>query len=161
MEHVLAHRAEEEAEDLALVGGGIGNGEGEVEGERSWSERGNADAEAEARRHAEIVGADCDIALDGSEIAEEGSAEHLVGREREEVFERIQELELATDADAGIERGGAAELEAAERGEAAGEIVFKERRLRAAEAKLGGKRDGMAASAVGTLPGQEVLSEVD
>ena len=78
-----------------------------------------------------------DVLLDRAEVAEDDPLDHVVGGEREEVFERVEPAEFAADADAVVDRRSPAEREAAERRVAAREVVFKDRRVGAGEAELG------------------------
>src|SRR5438105_12748095 len=122
---VLPRRPKEEAEHLAVVGRSGGDGEGEVECQRRGTHRGNVDAEAEAGSDPELVGMQRDVLLDGAKVAEERTANHVVGRERKIVFGRVEPLEPAADGNAHVLRRSAAELEAADRGKTAGKIVFE------------------------------------
>ena len=101
-----------------------------------------------------------DLPLDRAEIDEQGPFEHVVGGQREHVFGRADEAELAADPDAALHRAGAAEVEAAERREAAGKVVLEQRRVRAAEAQLEDVAQRVPPRAVRPFPHQEVLAEV-
>ena len=77
-----------------------------------------------------------DLLLDGAEVAEEDPFDHVVGRDREEVFQRVEPAEFAADPHAVVDGRGPAEREAAERRIAAREVVLKDRRVGAENPSL-------------------------
>jgi len=82
----LASEAEEEAEDLSIVGIGVVDRESEVERQGSGSHRGNHHSEAKSRGDAEILRVQFDILFDGTIIAEHDSSQHIVRCQREDVL---------------------------------------------------------------------------
>src|SRR5207244_3002502 len=100
----------------------------------------------------------CDVLLDSAKVAEERTADHVVGRERKIVFSRVEPLEPAADGNPHVLRRRAAELEAADRGKTAGKIVFENRRVGARDAELGDQAGGVSARAIRSLTNEEILS---
>src|SRR5206468_4069652 len=74
------------------------------------------------------------------------------------ILGRVEPLEPAADGNAHVLGRCAAELEATDRGEAAREVVFEDRRVGAGDAELGDQASRVSSGAVGPLPNEEVLS---
>src|SRR5258707_11503077 len=113
----LPLQADAEAEDLRVVGVGFGYREGEVQRDQGRAHRRDSDSQTQAWRGAEIV--QRDVLVDRAEVDECHPMDHVIGGEREQVFDRVEEFEVATDLDVADDRRSAAEIEAAERGKAA------------------------------------------
>lgn len=93
-------------------------------------------------------------------VEEDHAAERVVGRDGEEVFVAGEDLEAAVHQDAVGVRTGPAELEAAERGEAAGEEGVVDRRLVARVALVVVEAQHLPAGSVGMLGDDGVLPRV-
>src|SRR5262245_50189151 len=91
----LPLQADAEAEDLGVVGVGFRYGEGKVERNRGRAHGWNGDSQADAGGHAEI--GERDVLIDRAEIDKGHAVDHVVGGEREQVFNRVEELEVAAD----------------------------------------------------------------
>src|SRR6476646_8803917 len=131
----LALQTDAETEDLGIVGVGFQHWESEVQRDRGRSHGRDGYSQTQARGNAEIV--ERDVLVDRAEIDERDTMDHVVGGEREQVLNRVEELEVATDLDVTDNRRSTTEIEAAERGKAARIESVVNRCVVAGEAKLG------------------------
>ena len=130
----LPLQADAEAEDLRVVGVGFGDREGEVQRDRGRAHCRDGDSQAQTWRGAEII--QRDILVDCAEIDECHAVDHVVCGEWEQVFDCVEEFEVATNLNVANDRRRTAEIEAAERGKAAGVEGIVNRRVVACESNL-------------------------
>src|SRR5262249_22104248 len=149
----LAEQADPEAEDLRVIVGALDDREAEVERDRHRAEHRHDDAQAEAGGDAVVL--DVDVALDRAGIDEGDGIEPVVGPDPDLVLEAVEELEVAAHGLAVDERADAAELEAADRAEAAGEEALEHRGVAAGPRNLRTGGQHLLAGAVGPLPDRE------
>ena len=101
------------------------------------------------------------VRFDRAEVAEDDAVEHVVGGDRKEVLDRIEPLEVATDLHVARRRRCAAEVEAADRGETAGEEAVVDRRVVAGETEFRAGADHVPARVVGPFVDEKVFASVD
>src|SRR5690606_35027378 len=138
----LTVEAEEEAEVLDIVAVSMVHRHRQVEGERSRAERWDVDANAEARRDAEVLAMELNIALNGAEVAEHHTFDHVVGRQREHIFRRANKTEPTTNIDARFGRRRTTKVKTAERRVTTGEIVLENGRFFARDTHLAAQAQG-------------------
>ena len=103
---------------------------------RSISHSGNLNTESEAGSHPESFSIDFHLFFDGSKVAKYDAFEHVICRQRKQVFDRINPHELSANSNSTLDRGGSSEVKSSKRGKAASKIVLENGRLRSSHAKL-------------------------